>query len=485
MLNIFHSLQFRLVVGFVAVLAIALTSVSLYVGSVAARETNRFEEDVAGARARRIQDLVAGSGEGRDSEEVRLRVQQAAELFGWEILLTDAPSVALFDITRQSQDRPGDVRLRPNRGAPNDAVLAVNQEGGYIFVRPGHRATPFATVGVTAIPTAGDFTADELDILRDPPPDRIVESVNRTLMWSGGVAAAVGVLLIVLMSRSMLRPVRVLSGAATRLGTGDLSQRVPEPGRDEIGRLSDTFNAMATDLEQAETNRRNMVADISHELRTPLSNMQGYVEAMQEGVLAPDPEVLGRVHGLVGQLTRLVEDLRVLALAEAGALPLTMQPFALNSVVRTAVEAFEPRAAAAGIAISLEATGDSGVLADRDRITQVLGNLLDNAVTHTPDGGTVVVAVRPPGGQPADGQKGNGQYVTVSVSDSGRGMTPDDLERVFDRFYRADPSRTRETGGSGLGLTISRHIVEAHSGTIRAASVSGEGSTFTFELPLA
>jgi signal transduction histidine kinase len=473
MLNVFHSLQFRLVVGFVAVLAIALTSVSLYVGSVAARETNRFEEDVAGARARRIQDLVADSGEGRDSEEVQFRVQQAAELFGWEILLTDAPKFVLGDVTRQSQDRPGDVRLRPNKGAPNDAVLAVNLDGGYVFVRPGHRATPFATVGVTAIPAGGDFTVDDLDALRDPPPDRIVESVNRTLMWSGGVAAAVGALLIILMSRGVLRPVRELSGAARQLGTGDLSQRVPEPGRDEIGRLSDTFNAMATDLEQAETNRRHMVADISHELRTPLSNMQGYVEAMQEGVLAPDPEVLGRLHGLVGQLTRLVEDLRVLALAEAGALPLTLHPVALNAMVRTATEAFEPRAAAAGVKMSLEVAGDAQVMADRDRIIQVLGNLLENAVTHTPDGGAVVVTVRP----------ASGQKPTVSVSDSGRGMTPDDVERVFDRFYRADPSRTRETGGSGLGLTISRHIIEAHGGTIRAKSVQGEGSTFTFELP--
>jgi signal transduction histidine kinase len=480
MLNIFHSLPFRLVVGFVAVLAIALTSVSLYVGSVAARETNRFEEDLAGARARRIVDLVDGSGEGRDSEEVRFRVQQAAELFGWEILLTDAPNVALGDVTRQSQDRPGDVRLRPNRGAPNDAVLAVDQDGGYVFVRPGHRPTQFATVGVSAIPVDSDFTAGDVDFLRDPPPDRIVESVNRTLMWSGSVAAAVGALLIILMSRGVLRPVRVLSGAARQLGTGDLSQRVPEPGRDEIGRLSDTFNAMATGLEQAETNRRNMVADISHELRTPLSNMQGYVEAMQEGVLAPDPEVLGRLHGLVGQLTRLVEDLRVLALAEAGALPLTLQPVALNAMVRTAVEAFEPRAAAAGIAISLDLAGDSQVVADRDRITQVLGNLLDNAVTHTPDGGTVVVAIRPAGGQPA-----SGQAASVSVSDSGRGMTPEDLGRVFERFYRADPSRTRETGGSGLGLTISRHIIEAHDGAIRASSEPGKGSTFTFELPLA
>jgi signal transduction histidine kinase len=474
MLNIFYSLQFRLVVGFVAVLAIALTSVSLYVGSVAARETNRFEQDVAGARASRIQDLVAGSGEGRDSEEVRRRVQQAAELFGWEILLTDTPKVVLGDVTRQSQDRPGDVRLRPNRGAPNDAVLVVNPDGGYVFVRPGQRETPFATIGVTAIPAGGNFTSGDLDVLRDPPPDHMRVRFTDSTMRSGGVAAAAGALLIILMSRSLLRPVRVLSGAATRLGTGDLSQRVPQPGRDEIGRLSDTFNAMATDLEQAETNRRNMVADISHELRTPLSNMQGYVEAMQEGVLAPDPEVLGRLHGLVGQLTRLVEDLRVLALAEAGALPLTLQPVALNTMVRTAVEAFEPRAAAAGVELSMEMDDDSEVLADRDRITQVLGNLLDNAVTHTPNGGAVVVVIRSTGGRAA----------TVSVSDSGRGMSPEDLSRVFDRFYRADPSRTRETGGSGLGLTISRHIVEAHGGTIRAARVSGEGSTFTFELPL-
>lgn len=477
--NIFHSLQFRLVVGFVAVLAIALTSVSLYVGSVAARETNRFQEDVAGARARRIQDLVAESGGHIDSEEVRRRVKQAAELFGWEILLTNAPNFARVDVTRGTADRPGDVRLRPNRGTPNDAVLAVDGDGGYVFVRPGNRPAAFFTVETANPSPDGDFTAigrtdTVADVLRDPPPDRILAAVNRTLMWSGGVAVAVGVLLIILMSRGLLRPVRVLSGAATQLGRGDLSQRVPDPGRDEIGRLSETFNAMATDLEQAETNRRHMVADISHELRTPLSNIQGYVEAMQEGVLAPDPEVRGRLQGLVGQLTRLVEDLRVLALAEAGALPLTLSPIALAAVVRSAVEAFEPRAAAAGAELSLQVTGDTEVMADGDRIAQVLGNLLDNAITHTPEGGSVNVALRTAGSQAA-----------VSVADSGRGMTPEETEKVFDRFYRVDPSRTRETGGSGLGLTISRHIVEAHGGTIYASSTPGEGSKFIFELPLA
>ncbi len=469
MLNVFHSLQFRLVVGFVAVLAIALTSVSLYVGSVAARETSRFEEDVAGARARRIQDLVAQTGGRVDSVEARERVQQAAELFGWEILLTDAPNVALGDVTRRTEDRPGDVRLRPNRAAPNDALLAVDQDGGYVFVRSGNRATPFFANASVPIPPGG-----VLDIPRDPPPDRIVASVNRTLIWSGFVAVAAGVFLIIVMSRGLLRPVRVLSGAARQLGRGELSQRVSEPGRDEIGRLSATFNAMAGDLERAETNRRNMVADISHELRTPLSNMQGYVEAMQEGVLAPDPEVLDRLQGLVGRLTRMVEDLRVLALAESGALPLSMAPIDLGTVVRSVVESFEPRAAAAGVELSLETAGDAQVNADSDRITQVLSNLLDNGVTHTPEGGSVAVAVRTAGGRRA----------AVSVSDSGRGMTPEEVERIFDRFYRADASRARETGGSGLGLTISRHIVEAHGGSIHAKSTPCEGSTVTFELPL-
>lgn len=470
MLNVFHSLQFRLVAAFFLVLAIALTSVSLYVGNVAARETTRFEEDLAGVRARRIQDLVARAGGQVDSAEVRERIQQAAELFGWEILLTDAPNIALVDISRRTSDRPQDVRLKPARGAPGDAVLAVDQTGRYAFTRPGHRSQTH--VDTTATPV---FTGGEQGILRDPPPDRIVDSVNRTLMWSGGVAAAVGALMIVLMSRGLLRPVRVLSGAATRLGTGDLSQRVPEPGRDEIGRLSNTFNSMAADLEQAETNRRHMVADVSHELRTPLSNIQGYVEAMREGVLAPDEEVLGRLDGLVGQLTRLVEDLRVLALAEAGALPLSVQPIGLEGMVRAAVESFRPRAASEGMELSLDIAGDAEVVADRDRITQVLGNLLDNAVIHAPEGGVVTVLA-----QVVDGSR-----AAVSVTDTGRGMSADDLTRVFDRFYRADPSRSRETGGSGLGLTISRHIVEAHGGTIRAESVPGEGTAFTFELPLA
>ena len=469
MRNLFYSLQFRLVIGFVAVLALALTSVSFYVGTVAARETDRFEEDLAGVRAQRITEMVNRYGGSLDSEEVRQRIQQAAELYGWEIVLT-APGRLLADLTQTVDDHPRDLRLRPRDAGPQDAVLAIDQAGRFTFTRQRHRPDVSDANLVSAGGTPGGQVA-----LRDPPPDRIVDSVNRTLMWSGGLAAAVGSLLIVLMSRGLLRPVRELSAAAAGLGRGDLTQRVPGPGKDEIGRLSNTFNAMASDLERAETARRHMVADVSHELRTPLSNIQGYVEAMREGVLKPDDEVLGRLQGLVAQLTRLVEDLRVLALAEAGALPIEPRPMGLLGIVMAAVDSFQPRAAAEGVSLVPEVDEDVTVMADADRITQVLGNLLENAVIHTPRGGEVRVLAGAT----------SGKMASVSVIDTGRGMGEEDLARVFDRFYRADRSRARETGGSGLGLTISRHIVEAHGGTIRAESAPGEGATFTFELPLA
>ena len=288
-------------------------------------------------------------------------------------------------------------------------------------------------------------------------------------------AAALGTLLVWLISRRTLAPLQSLGAAARRLGGGDLSSRAETRGPTEIRELAQSFNVMAQGLEEAERQRRNMTADVAHELRTPLSNIQGYLEAINDGLVQPTPETIDTIHGQALHLARLVEDLRLLAQVEAGALELELHSTEVDELLQSCVEAVRPRADAEGIGLNLDVDQSlPHLVMDATRVSQVVGNLLENAITHTPEGGSIDVSA----------SAGDG-VVEIAVADTGPGIAPEDLSRLFDRFYRADPSRNRSTGGAGLGLTIARRLVEAHGGTIDVGSVVGEGSRFTIRLPIA
>jgi signal transduction histidine kinase len=295
------------------------------------------------------------------------------------------------------------------------------------------------------------------------------------LLLAAGVAGLAAVLLTLVLSRRILRPVEALTAAAQRMEKGDLSQRVEVHSQDEIGELARAFNAMADGLARLEELRRNMVTDVAHELRTPLSNIRGYLEALQDGVVEPKPEVIDSLHEEAMLLNRLVDDLRELTLAEAGQLKLERRPVAPADLVDRALEAARAQAEAKGIALQADLPEDLPLVdVDSQRIGQVLGNLLSNALTHTPPGGKVVVVAR-----------AKQLAVEVSVSDTGEGIPLERLPYIFERFYRADRSRSRATGGTGLGLSIAKQLVEAHGGRISVASQVGQGTTFTFTLPVA
>ncbi|MEE9198665.1 MAG: ATP-binding protein [Dehalococcoidia bacterium] len=446
----FFSLQFRLIAAFTLVLALALGSVSLYVGFAAQREVDRFQQDVDEVRAARVEQLVSQFyAARRDWTGVQPTLEQVGSLYGWRIVVSDTQGRIVGDSHRRFTAPIRETRLA-KRLLP---ILSNGQKVGSVEV-----ALSDAPLEAT-----------------EPPVSRLASALNRSLLWTGLTAAAGGILLVSLLSRRVLAPVRTLTLAAKRLGQGDLSQRVSISAPDEIGEMGRTFNSMAEGLERAERQRRSLVADVAHELRTPLSNIQGYLEAVRDGLLRPDDTTMDNIHQQVLHLTRLVEDLRLLALAEAGTLRLELAPDSLEDVLRRSVEAIRPRAQARHVSVSLEIPSRLPLVRmDRTRIAQVVGNLLDNAISHTPQGGSVTVSAE----QTEAAAK-------VTVADTGKGIPAEDLPQVFERFYRVDPSRARATGGAGLGLTIAKQLVEAHGGTIRAESTPGKGSRFIFELPLA
>lgn len=290
-------------------------------------------------------------------------------------------------------------------------------------------------------------------------------------------ATALGVLLIaalvmVLAGRRLVRPILALTGAARRMTNGDHAARVPVTGRDEVARLGHAFNAMAESIQRHDHQRKAMVSDVAHELRTPLANIKGYLVASEDGVVPLDSALVTSLLEEAGLLERLVVDLQDLALADAGMLRLHLAPRDLSELAEQVVSAHRPAAETAGVSLAAAVTDPAPATVDGARIRQALGNLVANAIRFTPRDGKVVVGVR---------RVGNGYNLTVT--DNGTGIAAEHLPHLFDRFYRAEHSRSRTTGGSGLGLAITKHLVEAHQGTITVTSTPDHGSTFTIHLP--
>lgn len=286
----------------------------------------------------------------------------------------------------------------------------------------------------------------------------------------GGVALVAGWGL----SRMISRPVVVLTDATRAVADGDLSVRVRTSYPGELGELASAFNQMAQELARADELRRNMTADVAHELRTPLSVIQGKMEGVLDGVYPAAAEHLEPILEETKVLAHLVEDLRLLAIAEAGQLKLEKQPVDVGDLLRDARVNFGPQADDRGVTLALDLPGElPPVMADRRRVSQVVSNLLTNALRHTPRGGCVRLSAA-----------ATGEAVEVAVADTGGGIPPQDLAYVFERFWRGEKSRSRAGGGSGLGLAIAKRLVEMHGGSIEVESTPGEGSTFRFTLPL-
>ncbi len=304
--------------------------------------------------------------------------------------------------------------------------------------------------------------------------ERIFAGRIRNAIWGGtAVAAGIGVLVALWLAGRITKPITGLTQAASAITGGLPVPPVPVAGRDEIAELGQAFNSMAARLAEEEDQRRRLFADIAHELRTPLSVIQGTLEAMLDRVIEPTPDRIVGLHSQALLLKRLITDLRDLSLARTGQLQLRRQSIDVAQVTRETVETLAPLADDRAVSLGVDApAGLPHVNADPDRLRQVVLNLVENALRHTPQGGAVRITVR---------EEGNG--VRISVADTGKGIGPEDLPHIFEHFYRADRSRTRSSGGTGLGLSIVKSLVEAHGGRVTVQSGVGAGSTFTVTLP--
>lgn len=311
------------------------------------------------------------------------------------------------------------------------------------FVAPA--ALLFVTTGSGDAPSALDLSP--------------ANQVRIAVVASGVLVLAVAI--TVLVGRRLVRPLHALTDAAQRMADGELDARVEVHGRDEVARLGSAFNEMAVARQRTESLRKVMVGDVAHELRTPLSNIRGWLEAAEDGVSDRDPALIRSLLEEALLLQRVIDDLQDLAMADAGKLALHPETVRLADLL--------DQVGAAPVEV---VPADLELVADPVRLRQMIGNLVGNAVRHTPEDGSVTIRARR-----------DGPEVVIEVADTGSGIGPEELPHVFDRFWRADESRSRETGGSGLGLAIVRKLAEAQGGGVTAASTPGVGSTFTVRLP--
>ncbi|PRX48662.1 two-component system sensor histidine kinase BaeS [Prauserella shujinwangii] len=292
------------------------------------------------------------------------------------------------------------------------------------------------------------------------------------IVWTAAAVLVLTVGVTALAAGRLVRPIDAITAAARKVGDGDRSARVETAARGEIGELAAAFNTMSAQIERTERQRKTLVSDVAHELRTPLVNVRGWLEAAQDGVATLDQPLVASLLEETLLLQHLIDDLQDLALADAGKLRVHREPVDIGAILEQVAAAHRGRAEADGVDLTVLVDGEPDLCADPTRLRQALGNLVSNALRHTPSGGRVTLWAR----RVAD-------EVLVGVADTGSGIDEASLPHVFDRFWRAEKSRSRGGGGSGLGLAITHHLVDAHGGRIEVRSTVGVGTTFTLHLP--
>jgi signal transduction histidine kinase len=445
-----RSLRWKLVVATALIIAAVVAAAGFFSRFAVIREFDRFliTQDVN--TTRKAMDTLRAAGPERFAETFRRVHEETRQRMlvlddRGRVIARQPPELSIYDVTLMPG---GSLRLTRNDGHGIEELRVQGMRGripgvGTVWFIPGKQ------------PGAGQF--------------RI--SVDRWLIGGLALAALLAVLVILTIFRRVFAPVEALTRGARALAGGRLDTRVDVRGRDEIGELASAFNVMADALERNERARRNMVSDVAHELRTPLTNIRVQVEAVQDGIIAPDAKFFASIEEDASTLARLVDDLQQLSLAEAGQLRLEMEDVGVEELVARALDGLQRRIEERGLAITTDVQ-PAVVRVDPRRMVQVLRNLLVNALTYGRTSLTIASRIA-------------AEHVELRVTDDGPGVPAEHAASIFERFYRADAARSRTTGGAGLGLAIARQLVELHGGTIRLENDPGAGASFVFTIPRA
>jgi len=445
------SLQMKIFFSFLVVIIVGVGVVGYLANRATVTEFSNYMRGGGGAAKQEIADeLATYYDDNRGWKEVGETLNEISKS-GYVLILKDLQGKIIAqagDIAEAQQSQGhGMGRMR------NQSLYIVDRDG--------------KAVGVLSV-----FPTETMSV-SSTAESSFLNAVNRSLIWAALLAVLISVILSFVLSRYISRPIKSLTGAVHAMAEGDLDQEIQLGNTPETQELSETFNYLAQRLKEVEELRRNMISDIAHELRTPLTALQGYVEGIEDGVIKPTKKNLQVIYDETMLLSRLVKDLQELSHLEAGQLSLEKKPIDIGGLVRQTMKSQSAQIKKSGAEVEIQVADNLPDLEiDKDRIRQVLANLVSNALRHSSKKGRIVVNVSQ-----------NQDNVEFVVSDNGRGISKKDLPFIFERFYRAEKSRQRQSGGAGLGLTIAKKLVEAHGGSIWADSIVGKGTQVHFTLP--
>lgn len=474
------SLRTRLILTFISVILVTLTIIAICLAVI----LRSYQRDIQLARLGDAVVPIAFQARamlqaGIAPREVMTRLQAQTTGVGDLIILTDKGLVLADAANGLTNRNIGVAQFNRPGGAPGfvwGAYSVRNQVRPllYVAVLSGQLNNQSIYVGLMA---------------RERPFFQALDELGLSIAVAGIITLIVSLFVAFLLARSIARPITQLTQATEALAKGDYAHRVEMKRNDEIGRLAKSFNTMADQVQRARQMEKDFVANVSHELKTPLTSIQGFAQAIIDGAVN-DLENARRAAQTIfeetARMSALVGDLLTLARLESGQMPLARDEIDLANVLPAWIERCQPHAVQLGVTITTSLDALPPIIGDANRLQQVVTNLIENAIKYNQPGGTITVraCVEPiehPGKSPLTRRKTNPSWIRMEVSDTGAGIPPEDLPRVFDRFYRGDKARVG--GGTGLGLSIAREIVHAHGGTISVASEVGKGSTFTVRLP--
>lgn len=458
-----YSLRTKLSVSYVTVVIIAVLIISVIANLLLDKH---FKDYVTENQERKNKEIVS-----QVSQQYKPGGEWDMDAIG-NICINALQQGMIIKVVDSSGNIVWDARLHVNSQceqmlshiAQNMSSRYPNWEGEYV-----ENVYPFTNtlseVGSVVIGYYGPYYFNDSDLA-------FINSINRLLMGVGAFSLVLSLLFGSAMARRLSTPISRVITTAQMISKGYFDDRITErSSTKEIAQLTETINDLAETLENQEVLRKRLTADVAHELRTPLATLQSHMEAMIDGIWEPDAERLKSCHEEIMRISRLVGDLEKLAKYESENLILLRTSFDVSELIRHIIRNFENDFASKGIDIRF--TGEAEIIfADKDKISQVMINLLSNAQKYTPQGGIVGVMV-----------KGADDVTEITVKDTGKGIPPEDLPHIFERFYRADKSRNRLTGGAGIGLTITKAIVDAHKGNIQVKSKADEGTEFIISLP--
>ena len=451
-LKLFNSLVFKITVSFSVVLVGTLLSLGVYLQHVAKIESENIQNEYNQLKVERIQRLLDSitSTQPMNLRDVQRKLMDYSKISGANIKLYDENNIEVFDSSKG-------LNVKNNNRNPIFKVIPTSLGGMIVEVNQPN------LVSIQAI-SASDTQEDQL-IQTDPPISNIVNQVVKSIAIIGILSIMTSIAIIWIISRRTLNPITNIVNTSKYLSKGDFTKRIDQSVSGELSEIVTAFNYMASELQKLDEQRKIMIADIAHELRTPMTNLKGYIEGWSDGIIKPDNETLKILDYQVNTLSKIIDDLSTLSLAESGMLSLNISEFELNNKISEIINNFKLRSQSQNININNNITPDITINYDPQRFTQIVTNILNNSILATDDGGIISFSTST-----------NNNNLLLKISDNGTGIPKDELPYIFDRFYRTDKSRNRQSGGSGLGLSIVKYLIESHNGTIKINSELSKGT---------